>query len=400
MGMQSRVPVVEFVNSLYAGGTERQALAVASGLDRRVFDVRICCLNRGGEFLPEAEARGISVEEYPIRRLFDAHSIASRVRLGRRLRAEGVKILHAWCFYGNLFAIPAARAAGIPVVIGSVRDMGAPLWRPAQLRANRWVCRMADRVVTNADAIRRRLIDEGMCADKLEVVRNGIDVARFDRVRADARLHEQYGFPPGAPVVTVVGRIGRGAEYKGIEPFLEAAAMVSRTRPDARFLLVGDGEGRGELEARSCALGLSGRAVFTGFRADVESVLACSTISVLPSLTEGLSNSLLESMSAGLAVVATDVGGTIEAVEHDVSGLIVPPGDPRPLAEAMGRLLDDPAMRARLGAGARRRAHTHFSLQRMVADTERLYMRLCARRAGGRSILPFADRAPYGDRRA
>jgi glycosyltransferase involved in cell wall biosynthesis len=175
---------------------------------------------------------------------------------------------------------------------------------------------------------------------------------------------------------------------KGLEDFLDAAALVARRNGAARFLIVGDGhvcrdgavvpdaEYRQALEARARRLGLGDRVVFTGVRLDVPEVLAQVAVSVLPSLSEGLSNVVIESMAAGVPVVATRVGGTPELVEEGRTGLLTPPRDPVALAGAICRVLEDRELASRFGQAGRRRIAEHFSLERMVRDTEGLYERL------------------------
>jgi glycosyltransferase involved in cell wall biosynthesis len=163
---------------------------------------------------------------------------------------------------------------------------------------------------------------------------------------------------------------------KGVEYFLDAAALLAPRFPEVRFLIVGDGAGRNELEAHAGRLGLAERVTFTGFRTDVPDLLPEAAISVLPSLSEGLSNSLLESMAAGVPVVAARVGGNPEIVEHDVSGLLVPVRDSAALAGAISTLLEDPQLAARLGEAGRRRVAELFSMERSLSEVEGLYERL------------------------
>jgi L-malate glycosyltransferase len=174
---------------------------------------------------------------------------------------------------------------------------------------------------------------------------------------------------------------------KGIEHFLEAAGRIAPRLPEARFLVVGDSEPspgrtsyREHLEALAARLGLAGRVLFLGFRSDVADLLAVSTVSVLPSLSEGLSNVLLESMAAGVPVVATRVGGNPEAVEHGVTGLLVAPADAFALAHAVTLLLEHPHLARCYGEAARRRVHERFSDQRMVHATEDFYLAWLARK--------------------
>jgi len=185
------------------------------------------------------------------------------------------------------------------------------------------------------------------------------------------------------PVVGVVSRLTR---LKGLEAFLEAAAIVATRFPAARFLVVGetspdDRAYRTELTTLARQLGVLDRVVFTGLRTDARELLAGLTVSVMPSLNEGLSNVLLESMAAGVPVVATRVGGTPEAIEDGVNGLLVPPGDANALANSICHVLAHPLLAARLGHAARQSATARFSTEQMVRATEQLYESLLERRA-------------------
>lgn len=183
----------------------------------------------------------------------------------------------------------------------------------------------------------------------------------------------------------MIGVVARLNRLKGIEYFLQAAAAMGKRSYDARFLIVGDGQHKQELEQLAIQLGLGKRVVFTGFRLDVPEVLSALTISVLPSLSEGLSNSLLESMAAGVPVVATNVGGNPEAVEDGVTGIIVPPRDAHALARAMALLLENPDLGSEFGEAGRRRVTQRFSLAQMVRETESLYLRLLERKRYARA---------------
>ena len=146
--------------------------------------------------------------------------------------------------------------------------------------------------------------------------------------------------------------------------------------PDVRFVIAGDGNNRTELEQYAARLGLASKTLFTGFRTDLPDILQEAAVSVLPSLSEGLSNSLLESMAAGLPVVATNVGGNPEIVENEISGLLVPPRDSEALAAAMTRILADSGLAGRFGRAGRRRVNEVFSMERSVDSVERLYWRM------------------------
>ena len=376
MGNGDHIPILEFVTNFHVGGTERQVVNLATGLDRERFEIHVGCFQGIGEFLDEIRPSGAHLTEYPIGRLLSGETLRQEARLARYIRRNRIRIVHAFGFYPNVFAVPGARLGGAQVVIASIRDGGDHL-PPAKVRLQRSVCRLADRVLVNAEALRERLLSQGCAPEKVTVIPNGIDLRRFSKRRGERRMRRELGLPDSAPVVAVVSRFD---QRKGIEYFLDAASAVAQRFPEVRFLMVGDGAPgpRGEsyrehLERLSVRLGLTGRVVFTGLRRDVPELLTEVTVSVLPSLSEGLSNSLLESLAAGVPAVATKVGGNAEIVEDGVTGFLVPPRDPRALAAALAALLSDPARVARMGEAGRRRAAERFSREAMVRVTERLY---------------------------
>jgi glycosyltransferase involved in cell wall biosynthesis len=208
-----------------------------------------------------------------------------------------------------------------------------------------------------------------------------VDLLPTDEQPANPTLRQELGLPADAPLIAMVSRLNRerGIDFKGVEYFLDAAALVASRCPDARFLVLGDGPCREEFERDARQRGLAGRVVFVGFRKDVTRWLTQVTLSVLPSLSEGLSNAVLESMAAGVPAVATRVGGNPELVVDGVTGLLVPPRDAGALAAAMCRLLAQSAVARRFGQAARQRALDHFSIEHMVQETERLYLSLLRR---------------------
>jgi glycosyltransferase involved in cell wall biosynthesis len=378
-----RLRLYQFTTDFNVGGTEGQMIALLKGLNRDRFAVHLGCLRGTGTLLADVQAMQIPVTEYRVRSLYRPDTTAQQLRCARQLRRLGIQVLHSYNFYGNLFAIPAARLARVPLIVAGVRNTGANL-SPLQRRAQVLACRLAHRVLVNADAVRCWLSELGVPAERITVVPNGIDVTRFDGPR-NPLLRAELGVPADAPLVVMLSRL---VPQKGIDDFLTAAARVSAEFPAARFLLVGqslisvngtvtvDHAYLGELREQVQRLGLGDRVIFTGLRRDVPAVLAETTVSVLPSLSEGLSNTLLESMASGVPVVATRVGGTAEAVADGETGLLVASRQPGELASAILALLRDPARARALGEAGRRRAGLRFSLPRMIRDTELLYERV------------------------
>ena len=383
-----RIQLVKFLPSFGIGGTEKQVANLTKRMDRRAFDVSFTCMNRWGEMVSEIEGRqGLAISEYPLGSFYELNAFRQQWRFVQALRQRRTQILHSYNFYANMFSLPAAKLAGVPCLIASIRDMGIYL-TPTKLRAQKLVCRLADRIVVNAGAIRDWLVEQGYPAQKIVVIRNGVDTSRFGIRDDGAALRRELHIPTGAPMVVMLARLN---PTKGIECLFQAAIRLRDRHPDAYFVAVGecytrnaagqivlDIAYRQQLQARMQSLGLAQRFCFAGLRNDVPQVLAAAAVSVLPSVSEGISNTLLESLAAGVPVVATRVGGTPEVIEDGEHGLLVPVNDPQALADAISRVLADPVLAARLGASGQRRVAEEFSFEAVVRKTEDLYRELLA----------------------
>jgi glycosyltransferase involved in cell wall biosynthesis len=203
-------------------------------------------------------------------------------------------------------------------------------------------------------------------------VHEGIDLAHVAAAPV-AALHEELWLPQGSPIV---GNIAALVPHKGQRHLVEAAALVVRQVPDARFVIAGEGELRTHLEAQIKHLGLEKHVLLTGFRPDVLSLLKAFDIFVMSSVTEGLGTSLLDAMACGKPIVATRAGGIPEVVVDGETGFLVPPRDHHAMADAIVRLLQDPALRERMGAAGLTRVRKRFTSEVMVSNTVRVYQRL------------------------
>jgi glycosyltransferase involved in cell wall biosynthesis len=275
---------MKFVGIFAIGGTERQVVNIGKGLDKSRFDLRFATLNKVGELLAECDEQSWAIDEYKIRRLYGLATMKKQIEFGKTLRRSRTQILHAYGIYPNVFAIPAARLAGVPVTIGSVRDIGDTytFW---QHQVQKYCLRLADHIVVNAEAIKRDLLQRGYDGKRLSVIPNGIDCERFGLPGNGEAVRREWNIPPGVPVVGVLARLLR---IKGQDVFLRAAALIASNNPHVRFVIVGDNnidhQYKAELKRLSARLGLEDRVVFTGFRTDVPDLLAALSIVVSPSL--------------------------------------------------------------------------------------------------------------------
>ena len=387
-----RIKVVKFVTHFAVGGTERQFVYTASGLDRSRFDIRIACMARIGAFMKDIQALNVPIWEYPTRGFYTYQTVRQQFNFARDVRRDGVHVVHAYGFYPNVFAIWPAALATRAVTIASVRDMGVFSDRhKLRMLSQAMACRLADCIIANSNAVREWLVKQGLGKYNIQVVPNGITMPAPQHNDEPSPIRTEFNIDPKTPLIAVVGRLVR---TKGLEYFLEAASNLATRFPAARFLVVGEANVeppyRDELEARAKDLNLEGRIIFTGQRSDVQQIMREIDISVLPSLTESFSNSLLESMANGLPVVATKVGGNPEVVTDGETGILVPAADSAALTRGITQLLESPELAQRLGAAAREKVAREYSIECLLRRTEDLYITLLEQR-GVNITLPLGE---------
>jgi glycosyltransferase involved in cell wall biosynthesis len=373
-----RITVLYVIWSLQMGGAERVVADLARGLDRRRFRPLVCCLDFKGRLAESLEAEGIPVVALDKRPGLDPMVLVKLMRLMRRRRVDVVHT-HLWTssFWGRLAAV----IARVPVVIVTEHDVDT--WRRSRhFLADRLLGRATDDFVfvsREVEAFYRARL--GLESGRGRVVHNGVDLAPFERRPDRSAVRARMGLAAGARVAGVIGRLDA---RKGHRFFLEAMAAVAARDPGAVGVIVGEGRERDALLAQRDALGLAGRVHVVGYWPDLVEALAALDVFVLPSLMEGHPLAVLEAMAAGKPVVATRVGGNEEAVETEVTGLLVPPADPSALADAILALLADPERSARMGAAGRRSVESRFRLPAAVHANEELYLKRYRESGAGR----------------
>jgi L-malate glycosyltransferase len=359
--------VLLLLYTLETAGAEKVVLALAEHLDRRRFEPLVCGF-RGGCLLESFRALGVPVVVLGKRRGLDPRALW---RLYSLVRRERVDVIHSHNFSANLWGRLVGLLAGVPTLIATEHTV-ASVKSPLQRSLDRLLARPTARIIAVSRRVEESHVrEEAIPAGRFAVVYNGLPA--FGAAPTPdwvAALRASLGVSDGELLVTTVGRL---EPPKGHEVLLRATPQILAAVPAARFVLVGDGALGPALRRLADALRVAHAVRFVGFRLDVRSVLAASDLCLIPSLREGFSVTMLEAMSVGAPIVATDVGGNAEAIVSEESGLIVAPGDPMALAAAAVRLLLDREAARALGAAARRRFEAHFTLERMIADTERLY---------------------------
>jgi glycosyltransferase involved in cell wall biosynthesis len=241
---------------------------------------------------------------------------------------------------------------------------------------SRWKYRQIDLFIAASEAIREILEHDGIPRERIVVVHDGIDVGKIRRLPT-VDMHKEFWLPHGAPVLANVGAL---VPHKGQKFLLDAMTHVLRDRPDARLVILGEGELRAPLEKQVKDLRLEKHVFLPGFREDVLQLVKSADLFVMSSVTEGLGSTVLDAMAMRLAVVGTRAGGIPEAVVHGETGLLVPPGDGRALAVAIVRLLGDAALRQRMADAGLARVAARFGVAKLLQGTQRAYEKALARR--------------------
>ena len=351
-------------DTLNVGGTEGQFAEVACGLDRSRWDVHVACVRAEGPLRARLEDVGLQPWSLGPSSFKSPGLVVAMLRLAAYLRRHAVRLVHCFDFYSNIVGVPAARLARTPVVIASQRDMGN-LRSRGQQSIHSIALGLATHILVNSEAIAACLAQTRAARhNRLEMVPNGVDLTRFEPVAV-----------PTSGEVTTVATLANLRPEKGLAQLVEAAAIVTRRAPRARFVIWGEGALRADLEARIRTLGLTGRVEMRGATREPAQALKQCQIFVLGSLSEASSNVVLEAMATGLPVVGTRVGGIPGLVDDHRTGLLVPPDNAPALAEAILRLIEAPAMATEMGAQGRARALAEFGMNRMHERIDRFYCR-------------------------
>jgi glycosyltransferase involved in cell wall biosynthesis len=343
-------------------GGQNQALLTAAGMAARGHDVVLAC-RAGGALAERARAEGVAVREMGFGGDLSPAAVLSLAAALRKMRPDVVQLHDPHAVSTGLLA---RRLAGPVALVGTRRvDFGlrGPLSRRKYAACHR--------VIAVSEAIAAVLRRDGLVPDRLRVVHEGVP-DRPARPGGREALRE-LGVPEDA---AVVGNVAALTGHKDQATLLAAAAKVAVRVPEARFVIVGEGELRSRLEALSRDLGLEGRCIFAGFRADLDRLIPAFTVFCLSSHMEGLGTSLLDAMAFGVPVVATAAGGIPEAVIDGITGRLVPPRDPDALAAGLVEALEDPARRAAWGRAGRQRFQQRFTADRMVEATLAVYAEL------------------------
>jgi len=373
----ARINILHVLDSMSVGGLENGVVGLINRMNPERFQHALCCVRRSGASADRLSDPSVPIFEMGKR---DGKDFLLPLRLARLIRRVGVDIVHTrnW---GAIDGILGARLAGVRAIVHGEhgRDMIDPGGR--LLRRNlfrRATARWVSRYITVSEDLRRWLTGVvGIAPEKVQTIINGVDTERF-HPNGKPGARADYGL---APHQVVIGTVGRLDPVKDQQLLLRAFAELKDRHRDLVLLIVGDGPCREALEALSRDLELGEQCRFLGLRRDVAEIYRLLNVFVLPSIAEGISNTILEAMASGLPVVATAVGGNQELVMPGETGTLAPSQNAQALAAAIERYVESPSLRAEQGAAGRRRALQVFDLPRMVSQYEAAYLQALGHRS-------------------
>ena len=349
------------------GGAERHVLDLAKHLDKDKYNVFVSSLIPGGNVLKEIASCGAHIKLFPVNRIYSIFGIWKGFEFARFLKSNKIDILMTVHFGSDIWGTIFGRLAGVPVIISNRRDTG--FWKKRRhIIAYKFINRLVDAMIVNSQASKKRIVeDENIAAEKVKVIYGAVDICRFRPSNNNKEIRQKLGINSSS---IIVGSVGNFNPIKGHKFLIEAMPGILRKIPKAHFLLVGDGPLRENLYSAVRSRQMQDKVTFLGSRTDIADVLSIMDICILPSLSEGLSNALMEYMAAGKPIIATNVGGNPELIENGVSGILIRPGIADEIKKAVIELASNKSKALRLADNALRKAKNLLDMPSMIRKYE------------------------------
>ena len=364
-------------DNLEFGGGERVFAQIINRLSGKKYKIMVACLPTG-EFIEKIEGSGAQIKSVDMKNRFNPGVI---LQLSRLIKKEKVDIVHSQGARADFFARMAAKLGGTPIVVSTVpmpvdgfdiNPIRKLIYKAFDLFSERFV----DKFMVVSDALEKMMIEKHRIEPQRVVkIYNGVEKDEYgisdeEIVCKGSRFRKKLSLGVNVPIV---GAIGRLVWQKGFDCFIEAIPGVLKEFEEARFLIVGEGELKEKLRAKSKKLKVKNRLFFTGFRNDIKEILQSIDVLVMPSLLEGLPMILLEAMAMKKPIVATNIEGIMEVLESGRSGLLVPPGETKALADAIINMLTYRDKALQMGLAARKVVEERFGVDIMVQKVEEVY---------------------------
>ena len=373
------IKVLQIIPTLDRSGAEKQMTLLAKGLPRDRFETHVAVLTRSGPLAAELESADIPYT--PINKKAKIDPVAWW-RLRHLIRTIKPDIVHTWLFAGNSYGRAAALACKVPVIFAGERCVD-PWKGRGHFLIDRQLAKKTDAIITNSNGVVDFYVQNGIAAEKFEVIPNAVLMPGENDSTSGETLTRERVFEELeiAPAKHLVGMIARLWPQKRIQEAVWAADMLKFAGEDFQFVIFGDGPQADALVRYRNSICINDRVHLMGHRNDVSRFIPHFDLLWCTSAYEGQSNSILEAMSCGVPVIASDIPGNRDLVLHDVTGFLTPEhGDDfrrrsRDLVKRTTQLFEDPAKKAELGRASAERIAQHFSLERMISRHVELYER-------------------------
>ncbi len=370
--------VLHVIDSVaHDAGTEKQLEEWIRRIDHDRFETHLCCFEDSERLRRIAEHEWAETLVLPLVRVYTPNGIRQMFRLRRYINEQQIDIVQTFFIKANIVGVLAARKSRCKAIVACRLNLGY-YHTPMHRRILRYLDKHTARLLANGEAVKQTVIDtEHVPAEMIDIIYNRVDTAAYAPGTGDASVANRLGIPRDAKVVGIVANL---RPVKDHALFLRAARIVAGQVPDAVFVLVGQGELEKPLQVMASELGIADKVFFAGRISHVQDYLERMDIGCLSSSSEGFPNTILEYMAAGLPVVATDVGSNREAIEHGVTGYVVPHGRPDDFARPIIELLRDNDKLAQMGRKALQHCRAKFDIEITIREFEEYYARL----AGGK----------------
>lgn len=365
------IRILHIIPTLVRGGAEKQLALLAAGLPRDRFDVHVCVLTHTGPL--EADLRQAGIPLSFINKSWKIDPFAYW-RLRTEIKRIQPDIVQTWLFAANAYGRQAAISTDVKHILASERCVD-PWKNRLQLSIDRVLAKRTERIITNSTGVQEFYSERGVPGDKFVVIPNGIRPFTPSETVSREALLKELKLPPEAKLIGAVGRLW---PQKRVKDLIWAMDLLQCIRDDAHMLVIGDGPQRWRLERYAQQVNVLKKVHFLGERSDVPRLLPHLDLLWLASGYEGQSNAVLEGMSAGLPIVASDIPGNRDLVVHEKTGYLVDVGDRGTFAQRAELLLESPELARQLGAAGRERTLSEFSVERMVDRHAALYEQLLA----------------------
>ena len=366
--------ILEIIPTLDRAGAEKQLTLLAAGLSTDEFDVHVCALTRGGPLMEDLDKAGIAATVIGKRWKFDPQAL---LRLKQFISQWKPDLIHTWIFAANAYGRAAGMWCKVKCLVAGERCVDP--WKGGRdLAIDRYLARRTTRIVTNSSGVKEFYVGHGLPAEKFVVIPNGILPPKPSPTPREALL-EELGLPPGSRLIGLIGRLWA---QKRVDEAIWAADLLKRVRDDSHLLILGDGPLHDRLRRFRDKVEIRDRVHFLGHRDDAWRIIPHFDVLWSTSAYEGQSNAIMEAMSHGIPVVATDIPGTRDLVVPEVTGQLVSATKAdeerrrAAFAKHTQQLFEDPELASRLGAAAKARIETEFTVDKMVSAHAALYREL------------------------